>query len=223
RQVSLRDESLCMLGADERAEVGGSSARGEHNEWSFRSGSELFRDLEARHVGQEHVEQDDVGAKSADRRDRGCAVRRVAHDVAARRLEQLPGKPSEAGVIVDDQRPGWHGIIVAQSERPNVLDFPELRAMSGKRPTTIVRPLPTLAAWFAAGRRTKNDRARRTLYRSVRRGRDRCTVSPTRDRTRADPARSEERARGGEVDGLPPPTVNPEGRTSRESAATRGL
>jgi hypothetical protein len=49
-------------------------------------------------------------------------------------------------MVVDDQRPCRHALIVAQSERRNVLDFPELRASSGKCPTTISRWLPTLAA-----------------------------------------------------------------------------
>src|SRR5262249_47532964 len=90
------------------------------------------RDIEARHIGQQHVQQDDVGSKSADSGDRGRTVVGVADDEVTRGLEELASKPPEARMVVDDERGRWHGFIVPQLDRRNLLDFPELSRSQGK-------------------------------------------------------------------------------------------
>ena len=64
---------------------------------------EHLRQVEAVRVGKQDVEQNDVGAPFAHRRQRRRSVTDLVDDREARRLQQLPGEAAEAWMIVDDE------------------------------------------------------------------------------------------------------------------------
>ena len=154
-----------MLGADERAEVRGASARGEDDERPFGQGRQLFRDVEAGHVWQKHVQQDDVRTKSLDGGDRRGAVLSIADDDITRGLEEPAGEPPEARVIVDDECGRRHDAIVPQPNRLILLDFPELARSQGKAGRRSLFDLLVSLPVLTHGRRREDDRTRRILRR----------------------------------------------------------
>ena len=157
-----------VLRAGECAEIRRAPARGEDDEWSFRPGGELLRNIKPGHVGKQHVQEDDVRTKSADRGDRRCTVLSVADDDVARRLEQLAGKTPEARMVVDDECGRWHDVIVPQPRRLILLDFPELaRSQGNARRPWLFDFLVSLRV-LTHGRRRENDRTRRSLHRRAR-------------------------------------------------------
>ena len=67
---------------------------------AFRS---TVGDVESVDVRELNVEQDDVGAVSTDRGERGRAVGRLADHLVARIFEHAPRARPETGVVIDDQ------------------------------------------------------------------------------------------------------------------------
>jgi hypothetical protein len=120
-----------VLAADERAEVGSAPAGREDNEWPFRLFGELLCNCETGHVGQQHVQQDDVGTKCAGGADGGCSVLGIADDDVARGLEELSSKPTKARVVIHDERRSRHDVIVPHVDAFDLLDFPELAPRQG--------------------------------------------------------------------------------------------
>ena len=113
RELALRDEAARTAAADEVAELRDVAARGHDDLRAPAVRAEPPGDLEAVHVGQLDVEQDDVRTEPGDGLERRGAVLGLADHLVPLGLEELPRGGAEAGVVVDDQDTG-HGRMVAR-------------------------------------------------------------------------------------------------------------
>jgi hypothetical protein len=100
--------------------VGPVAARDEHDGGGRPGEAQLRRHLEAAHVGQLHVQQDDLGQEAQRLGETGGAVLGAADYREPLRLEHLPGHGAEGGVVVDDQDCPAHARIVAPRAGPRM-------------------------------------------------------------------------------------------------------
>ena len=97
------------LRGDERAEVRGVAAGDEDHGRARRVGRDARGDVEAVDVGEVDVEQHEVGAAARQASAIAAgAVRRLADDVVALRLQEHASGRPEGRVVVDDEDGGGH-------------------------------------------------------------------------------------------------------------------
>ena len=95
-------------------EIMRAAARNEKDRRRCRQGLEHPAHLEAAHVGEHHVQQDQIRSELLGRLPRGAPVDSFADDDEARLLEQPPAQPAEARMVVDDQDRPAHAAIVTR-------------------------------------------------------------------------------------------------------------
>ena len=71
---------------------------------------ESFGHLEAIHIRQLDVQEDDLGPHRTGGSKRGFPVDRLADDVETIRLQQVPRPCTEALMVVDDEQPDRHTV-----------------------------------------------------------------------------------------------------------------
>ena len=233
----LRDEPARSARLDQRAEVHGIAARREHDRRRVEIAA-LDADVEAGHVRELDVEEHDVGAEAAQRREAGCAVHGLADDREPVRLENRACRGAKARVVVDDEHSVRHGSIVAdhaggaqygephtsarrggarraaQCEARGQLDR-ELRhtpAMTTTSETTVARPNPRRARPLRERRRLDAEARRLARRRRARHRRRRPHVPRLRRRHRLPehrpPLRAGRRRDQGAGRRVPPPVLH---------------
>lgn len=83
---------------------------GQYHRTGVTRRSEPVRDGEPIHVGQHHVQQDDVRGQSRDQVDRGGAGGRLADDPPPGRGQPLGHRLPEPGVIIDNNQRALRGL-----------------------------------------------------------------------------------------------------------------